>query len=264
VNLHPITVGTCGWSYKDWVGPFYPKGTAAGDYLSCYAERFKAVEVDSSFYACPSQKMVQGWYDKTPAEFKFSLKIPKTITHDRLLADCGKEIEEFLTAARLLKEKLICCVLQFAYLNPQAFPHLDDFLSRLDAFLTNWPKDIPIAVEIRNKYWFDHEFAGCLRKHGASWVIADQAWTPPPLKLVHKLDVVTGPMAYIRLLGDRAEVDRLTETLDHTVIDRSRQIVDDARAMKLLSERVPVLAFVNNHFAGYAHDTIAKLLAALL
>jgi uncharacterized protein YecE (DUF72 family) len=261
--MHPITVGTCGWSYKDWVGPFYPKGTAPGDYLPYYAERFKVVEVDSSFYACPSPKMVQGWYDKTPARFGFSLKIPKTITHDKLLADTGKEVEELLAAARLLKEKLLCTVLQFAYLNPQAFPHLDDFLTRLDAFLANWPKDVPIAVEIRNKYWFDHEFAGCLRKHGASWVIADQAWTPPPLKLVKKLDVVTGPLAYIRLLGDRAEVDRLTDTLDHTVIDRSEQIMADAQAMKLLSERVPVLAFVNNHFAGYAHDTIAKLLAAL-
>jgi uncharacterized protein YecE (DUF72 family) len=90
VNLHPITVGTCGWSYKDWVGPFYPKGTAAGDYLSFYAERFKTVEVDSSFYACPSPKMVQGWYNKTPTGFGFSLKIPKTITHEKLLGRLRK------------------------------------------------------------------------------------------------------------------------------------------------------------------------------
>jgi uncharacterized protein YecE (DUF72 family) len=158
--MHPITVGTCGWSYKDWVGPFYPKGTAAGDYLSFYAERFNAVEVDSSFYACPSPKVVQGWYDKTPGGFGFSLKIPKTITHEKLLAECGKEVEEFLSATRLLKEKLLCCVLQFAFLNPQSFPHLGDFLTRLDGFLANWPKDVPIAVEIRNKYWFDHELAG--------------------------------------------------------------------------------------------------------
>jgi hypothetical protein len=141
--MYPTTVGTCGCSYKDWVGHFYPKGTAAGDYLSFYAERFTTVEVDSSFYACPSPKLVQGWYNKTPAGFGFSLKIPKTITHEKLLADCGKEVDEFPSAARLLKEKLRCCVLQLGYLNPQAFPHFDDFLTRLDGFLANWPKDVP-------------------------------------------------------------------------------------------------------------------------
>jgi hypothetical protein len=83
------------------------------------------------------------------------------------------------------------------------------------------------------------------------------------LKLVSDLDTVTGPFAYIRLLGDRAEVDKLTDTLDHTVIDRGDQIQADAQAIRLLSQRVPVLAFVNNHFAGYAPETIRQLLAAL-
>jgi hypothetical protein len=75
---------------------------------------------------------------------------------------------------------------------------------------------------------------------------------------------VTGPFGYIRLLGDRAEVDRLTPTLDHTVIDRTDQIYADAQAIQRISERVPVLAFVNNHFAGYAHDTVQKLLEAFI
>jgi uncharacterized protein YecE (DUF72 family) len=86
---------------------------------------------------------------------------------------------------------------------------------------------------------------------------------PSPLSLVQKFDAVTGPFAYFRLLGDRAEVDKLTPTLDHTAIDRSDQIRADAQAIRQLSERVPVLAFVNNHFAGYAPDTIVQLLAGL-
>ena len=260
--MHAIRVGTCGWSYADWSGVFYPKGLPAGEYLSYYAERLNIVEVDSTFYRSPSPKMVQGWCDKTPAGFSFSLKIPQTITHEKLLHDCGREVELFLSAARLLEDKLLCCVLQFGYLNAKAFANLDAFLDRLNPFLATWPRDVPIAVEIRNKNWFVPRFADCLRSRHAAWVIADQAWTPAPLKLVESLDTVTGQFGYIRLLGDRKAVDELTSTLDHTVIDDG-QIKADAQAIRLLSERVPVLAFVNNHFAGYAHDTISKLLQAI-
>src|SRR5262249_12550146 len=93
--------------------------------------------------------------------------------------------------------------------------------------------------------------------------LADQAWVPSPLSLVKQFDAVTGLFAYVRLLGDRAEVDKLTDKLDRIVIDREEQIRDDAQAIKLLSERVPVLAFVNNDFAGYAPETIRQLLDVL-
>jgi len=80
---------------------------------------------------------------------------------------------------------------------------------------------------------------------------------PSPWAVLQRLDVVTGPFGYVRLLGDRAEVDRLTKTLDHIVIDRVDQIEADARAIKRLSGRVPVVTFVNNHFAGYGPVPVA-------
>jgi uncharacterized protein YecE (DUF72 family) len=261
--MHPIRVGTCGWSYQDWAGVFYPKGLPAGEYLSYVAEQYPVVEVDGTFYRSPSRKMVEGWRDKTPESFGFSLKVPQVITHEMVLLKCEQELDSYLAAARVLGDKLLCCVLQFGYFNKKVFANQDAFLERLDGFLATWPTDVPVAVEIRNKNWFTSELAGCLRNHGAVWAVADQAWTPPPLKLVSDLDSVTGPFAYIRLLGDRAEVDKLTDILDHTVIDRGDQIQADAQAIRLLSQRVPVLAFVNNHFAGYAPETIRKLLAAL-
>src|SRR5262249_34863416 len=116
---------------------------------------------------------------------------------------------------------------------------------------------------IRNKAWMNERFADCLRGHRAAWVLSDQAWMPSPLYVVQKLDAVTGPFAYLRLLGDRAEVDRLTPTLDHLVIDRQAQVHADAQAIRLLSARVPVLAFVSNHFAGYAPETLRQLAEAL-
>jgi hypothetical protein len=98
--------------------------------------------------------------------------------------------------------------------------------------------------------------ADCLRRHNAVWVLPDQAWMPSPLSVVQGLDAVTGPFAYVCLLGDREAVDALTNTLDHIVIDRSDQVAADAEAIGALRQRVPVVAFVNNHFAGYSPETV--------
>src|SRR5262249_49131926 len=146
-------IGCCGWSYKDWSGVFYPEGLPPAEYLSWYADRFPVVEVDSSFYATPALKTVQGWRDKTPDGFGFSLKVPQVITHEKRLLDCARELNAFLTAARALEGKLLCCCLQFAYFNRSAFSSLDKFLERLDPFLAGWPDDVPVAVEVRNKNW---------------------------------------------------------------------------------------------------------------
>jgi uncharacterized protein YecE (DUF72 family) len=263
IAMEQILVGTCGWSYKDWEGHFYPKGLAASEYLPYYAERFPLVEVDSSFYGCPRQSMVQGWRDKTPESFRFSLKVPQTITHEKLLADCQPEVDEFLAAVRILGPKLLCCVLQFGFFNSKVFASVGAFLDRLGPFLECWPKDIPLSAEIRNKYWMKKQFSDLLRNHGVTWVLADQAWMPLPEEIARKIDAITGPIGYLRLLGDRKAVDDLTPTLNRTVIDRGPQIESAARVAKLMAIKVPVVVFVNNHFAGYAHDTIESLLKAL-
>ena len=142
-------IGACGWSYADWSEVFYPKGLAAANYLAYYAEHYPAVEVDSTFYRGPSPKMVESWRDKTPDGFGFALKVPQTITHGKVLADCQKEVDEFLSAARLLGPKLLCCVLQFGYFNRNVFVSVRVFLDRLSPFVTAWPVDVPVAVGIR-------------------------------------------------------------------------------------------------------------------
>ena len=207
--------------------------------------------------------MVEGWRDRTPPGFAFSLKVPQSITHEQVPLDCGQEVDSFLSAARLLGDKLLCCCLQFAYFNRSKFSSLNAFLERLEPFLAAWPGDVPLAVEVRNKTWMTPALADCLRRHSAVWVLPDQAWMPSPLSLVQRadLDVVTGPFAYVRLLGDREAVDALTKTLDHIVIDRGPEVGMDARAIQVLRQRVPVVAFVNNHCAGYAPETARQLVA---
>jgi uncharacterized protein YecE (DUF72 family) len=120
-------------SRLDW--RVLPQGTAAGEYLPFYTERYPVVEVDSTVYRSPSRKMVEGWFDKTPDGFGFSLKVPQAITHEKRLTDCETELAAFLSAAQLLGDKLLCCCLQFGYFNKKAFASLDGFLERLDPFL---------------------------------------------------------------------------------------------------------------------------------
>ena len=79
----------------------------------------------------------------TLQNFGFSLRMPQVITHEKLLLDCSKEVSAFLSAARLLENKLVCCLLQFAYFNQKAFTGLESFLQRLDPFLAEWPRDVP-------------------------------------------------------------------------------------------------------------------------
>jgi uncharacterized protein YecE (DUF72 family) len=263
VAMHPISVGCCGWSYDDWCGVFYPAKLPDRERLSFYARHYPIVEVDGTFYRSPSPATVEDWRDKTPPTFGFSLKVPKTVTHEKRLVGCRAELGAFLSAARLLGDKLRCVVLQFSYQNRTAFAGLKSFLALLDPFLGDWPAGVPVAVEIRNKGWVTPDLLDCLRRHNAAYVVADHTWMPAPLDLVQKLDLVTGPFSYFRLLGDREQVDALTKTLDRLVMDRSDQIEADARAVKMLAERVPVMTFTNNHYEGHGPETARRFGRAL-
>jgi uncharacterized protein YecE (DUF72 family) len=122
---------------------------------------------------------------------------------------------------------------------------------------------VPLAVEVRNKTWMTAALADCLRRFSAVWVLPDRVWMPSPLSVVQRpdLDVVTGSFAYVRPRGPRVAVDALTPTLDHIVIDRGPEVEMNTRAIQVLRQRVPVVAFVNNHSAGYAPETVRQLAA---
>jgi len=94
-----IHLGTQGWNYDAWVGPFYPDGTRAADFLTLYARAFDTVEVDSTFYAIPPERTVRGWAERTPANFRFALKLPQEMSHERRLRDVDDLLELFLDRA---------------------------------------------------------------------------------------------------------------------------------------------------------------------
>lgn len=258
-----IRIGTSGWSYDDWVGPFYPPGTTKGEYLNHYATQFDTVEVDSTFYHPPSPAMVRGWAQRTPTGFAFALKTPRAITHDKVLSDCDAEMEALLESLAPLGGRLKTLLLQFGYFNRTAFGSSTPFFKRLDAFLARYAGRIPLACEIRNKNWLTADYFELLRGHNVAATLAEQVWLPPIDRLCAEHDVLTGPFAYVRLIGDREGIERTTHKWDQTVVDRTADLRRVARALRQIAQRTDVLVFVNNHYAGHGPATCRDLRAAV-
>lgn len=258
-----IHIGTSGWSYTDWVGTFYPDETPPRDFLALYADQFDIVEVDSTYYRTPSRTMVQGWAQRTPQHFRFALKVPAQITHERILHDCDRSMEAFLAALGALGSKTLCVLLQFGYFNRKAFSSAKPFFDRLDEFLGKYAQRVPLAVEIRNKNWLTADYFDLLRRHRAAAALVEHSWLPPINRVVEAHDVVTGPFSYVRLIGNRKRIEEITKTWGKTVVERTADLHRIAGALRQIARRVPVYTFANNHYAGHGPDTCRQLREAI-
>lgn len=150
-------IGCAVWAYKGWVGELYPPGTRSGDFLNLYSRRFTTVEGNTTFYATPNAETVTRWATETPPGFEFCLKLPKNITHQKLLQPHISEALAFLEQMRPLGTHLGSL---FAQLPPSYSPAL---LEDLMAFLTAWPRsETPLALEVRHIDWFQEPHASNL------------------------------------------------------------------------------------------------------
>jgi uncharacterized protein YecE (DUF72 family) len=268
-----IRFGTSSFSSLDWVGPFYPAGMRPADFLRCYAERFEIVEVDSTYYAIPTARTVDGWAEKTPEGFRLSAKFPRSIVHGGdgprpdgravLDRDAASPVrDEFLNVMTRLGPRLGPLVLQFPFFSKQAFAGPGPFLERLDAFLADLPPGLRVAVEVRNPEWIAAELAAVLRARAAALVLVDRARMPHGDEVAERLDPVTTDFAYVRLLGDRRKVEALTTTWGREVLDWSERLERWAALLERLHARqVRTSVFVNNHYAGHAPGTVRRLQA---
>lgn len=256
-QIENLRLGTSSWSSQDWVGVFYPEGTAPAEFITEYAKHFDAVEVNSTFYRSPSAAMVRNWHARTPPGFLVAAKFPQVITHEKVLVDCGDELEEFLKGMDLLGEKLGPLLLQFPYFNKQAFPQPRDFLARLASFLDQLPCGRAYAIELRNKYWINDRLLDQLRARNISLALIDHPWMTPIGELMAKQDVVTADFAYLRWLGDRKGIEEKTQRWDSLIIDRRREMeIWIPIIRKLLKRGIRILGFFNNHYAGFAPGSI--------
>jgi uncharacterized protein YecE (DUF72 family) len=252
-----LRLGTSSFTAKGWEKSFYPPGTQSRDYLSYYATQFDALEVDATFYGVPAVSTVQGWRTKTPPNFLFALKAPQEITHERVLADAESVLSEFLHVCEPLGEKLAVILLQLPYFNKNVFSVPNEFLDRLKPFLAKLPTEPRFALEIRNRLWLRAPLCDLLRKRNVALALVDHPWMPRPSELLAEGDPITTDFTYIRWLGDRKEIEEHTKVWDKTIVDRRRDLQQWVEACRnFLTRKIRVFAFANNHYGGYAPDTL--------
>jgi uncharacterized protein YecE (DUF72 family) len=191
-----VLVGTSGYSYKEWKGPFYPKEVPAKDFLRYYAERFPTVEINNTFYRMPTAKLTQGWAGEVPEGFAFAVKAPQRITHIAKLKDAGKTVAAFVAAVREMGTRLGPLLFQLP-------PFLRKDAARLAEFLAEAPAGVRMAFEFRHASWFDDEVWATLRAHGAALCVAEGETLESPL-------VATADWGYVRLRRDAYPDDVLS------------------------------------------------------
>jgi uncharacterized protein YecE (DUF72 family) len=257
-----VQVGCQGWTYDDWVTPpaaarpvFYPRGTRAEHMLDAYARAFGTVEVDSTFYAAPSDSTYDAWARKTPGGFTFALKLPQKITHEESLrgARAAEALEEFCRGARRLGGKLAAVLVQL----PPQFEATRDNLRALSEFLPLLPADIRFAVEFRDPFWFEEELLVPLSLQPnvslalveGPWVTRERLWRAAATLLD------TSDHAYVRWMGAR-DLTRF----DEVVRPRDLNLDRWAAALERLGGRVPaVYAYFSNFYEGHAPASANKL-----
>ncbi|MFH1701720.1 MAG: DUF72 domain-containing protein [Candidatus Zixiibacteriota bacterium] len=267
-----LNIGTSSFSESDWVGPFYPKGLKPSEFLSIYARKYNIVEIDATYYRIPSKKIVDGWNAKTPDDFTITAKFPRSIVHagEGPIPNPGvilnpemtySERDSFLDVMSRLGRKLGPLVLQFPYFSSKVHLSPEMFSECLDLFLNDLPDEFRYAVEIRNRNWLNESFLGMLKRHKAALTLIDHPWMLHGDEIEAKFDPVTSNFVYIRLLGDRRKIESLVDKFDHEVNDQSERLERWARLIsRMLKRDLEVMAFANNHFAGYSPGTADKLI----
>lgn len=195
-----LYIGTSGFSYRDWVGVFYPEGMKPQDYLAFYSERFSCVELDFTYYRQPSPATMRSMSKKVPKDFKFTVKAHKSLTHQVQEGEgFKKELDAYIQGVTPMVEsgKLGCILFQF----PWSFKPLDANLE----YVLSLRDLIPfgeVVVEFRNSAWADQAIYDALRARGIGFCSVDE----PSLKgLFPRVEEVTSSIGYLRFHGRNAE-----------------------------------------------------------
>ena len=196
-----IYVGTSGYNYPEWKGSFYPSNLSTKLMLPYYAERFSSVEINYTFYRMPNSKLVAGWASQVPDHFRFTLKAPRRITHDRRLRGVGDLVRGFCEVASELGPKLGALLFQLP-------PGFKQDLAVLDGFLDELPPRVCAAFEFRNESWLNDDVFARLRARNIALCIADSEQRSTPV-------MATADYAYFRLRDEGYQdhdIARWTET----------------------------------------------------
>jgi uncharacterized protein YecE (DUF72 family) len=220
-----LYAGTSGFSYAGWIPRFYPAGTKAAGFLSYYAGRLSAVELNNTYYASPSASKVEGWVDATPPEFRFSVKAQRGGSFRALQADPIASVPWLTGPYRAFGERLGTVLFRV----PDAMKRDD---AKLAAMLAEWPSDLPLTMEFQDPSWHVDETFAALAVVGAALCATElpEDAEPPILRR-------TGSFLYVRL-----------RRLDYT----------DAELAEWAARLEPFLTAGDDVYAFFRHDEAGR------
>jgi uncharacterized protein YecE (DUF72 family) len=252
-----IWLGAMSWQEKDWVGPFYPAGTAPKAMLAQYGRSMLTVEVDATYYGRPRASTIEEWARAVPDNFRFALKVPSEVTHRRRFRDAAEPFKFFVERVRGLGGKLGAILMQC----PPDFKPTASNRSRLYEFLeANLPGDVAVALELRDPDWFDDSLFALAREH--SFAIA--ATESERFDVAFAADILErqrggARFAYVRWMGAEP-----FEHYDRIQSDRSSSLDEWTKVIVKLREDVgEIYGYVSDDYAGHAPATVKDLLARL-
>ncbi len=249
--MKKIYIGTAGWDYKDWSGPFYPKSLEKAEHLAFYAKYFDITEINSTFYNLPSEEMVKNWARVVPDEFKFVVKVWQNITHAFKDADNDYNISEFFSRLEPLSGKAVAFLFQF----PPWFKRTDNHAKYLRNLIEKLPYTYSYIIELRDNSWFEPSLLS--QFVDGKRIILGTTYMPgvDPFYLSYQ------KRYYIRLIGDRTltKFDRIqrTQSVELEAFEKSIQKLLEVKNID------DVFVIVNNHFMGFAPDS-ANLIKKML
>jgi uncharacterized protein YecE (DUF72 family) len=252
-----ILIGTCGYSYDDWVGPFYPSGLRKGDWLPFYAEHFDAVELNFSFYRMPTAQQMDGMVRRTDGKLVFVVKSPQEITHQR--GDTLAVVESFMNAVKPMKDAGVLggVLLQF----PFSFRFVPENTAYLDQIVEAF-EGVDLIVEFRHDSWVKPEVVEYLKGKGVAFCNVDE---PHLHDLIRKTEFVTSNIGYVRFHGRNAKTWWKGDSAQrYNYLYTPNELLEWKESLRTMSGKVDALfLFTNNHYGGNAVKNAMDLQAMM-
>ena len=229
MSLHYF-IGTSGWHYDHWRDRFYPEKLTKAKWLEFYASHFTTVELNNTFYRLPSEAAFVNWRDSSPANFAFAVKVSRFITHIKRLKNTEEAVEKFVTAAKILGEKLGPLLYQ---LPPNM--HRNDEV--LESFLSTLPRGMRHVFEFRHESWLNEDVFDVLHKYNIGFCVFDMPEVSCPL-------VATADFAYVRFHGSTGLYESCYS--DEELADWAKKLANLAASLKA------VYIYFNNDAEAFA------------
>lgn len=277
-----IRTGTCSWKYDSWKGIIYPDKNNF-NYLEEYSKHYKTVEVDQWFWSLfdvdkillPKEEDVISYTESVPDDFKFTIKIPNSITLTHFYGTSKEQplkknpyffnleiFNSFLSVLKPMKDKIGPLMFQFEYMNKDKISGLPEFLDRFEAFIGNINQDYQYGVEIRNPNFLRKSFFEFIQKNNLLLVLLEGYFMPPVKEIFKQFKDYIEDTVIIRLHGpDRAGMEKKTgKQWNKIIAPKDDQLNDIAEIVHYFNKKqTDVYLNINNHYEGSAPLTIRKI-----